>query len=38
MSELRQGTIFLGMIYGFVVSVLIWIVSALVGIGVYFSN
>ena len=38
MSELRQGTIFLGMIYGFVVSVLIWIASVFVGIGVYYSN
>ena len=37
-SELSRGTIFLGMIYGFVVSVLIWIASVLLGIGVYFSN
>jgi len=37
MSELRQGTLLLGMLYGFFLSVVVFLVAIFVGIAIMFS-
>ena len=37
MSELRQGTLLLGMLYGFFLSVVVFLVAIFIGIAIMFS-